>query len=180
MLKRIKILASLYRELGLRWSAFRLAYAFRHRSGLIRLQMPQYKWADRPLATWLKKNIPSESTAYAEWRKANAPKFFDNVGVGSPRPMYSENAIAEADRILNGEIKYFSHDFHKTGFPPNWYKDPVSGVELDSKKHWSNYSDDGDSEHVAARRSWFLPKQSPRTWRLLRREEQKPSSQRHI
>ena len=76
MLKRIKTLASLSLELGLRWSAFRLAYAFRHRSGLIRLQMPLYKWIDRPLATWLKKNIPSESTSYAEWRKANAPKFF--------------------------------------------------------------------------------------------------------
>lgn len=145
MLKRIKTLASLYRELGLRWSAFRLAYAFRHRSGLIRLQMPQYKWADRPLATWLKKGIPAESTAYAEWRKANAPDFFfDNVGAGSPRPMFSKNAIAEADRILNGEIKFFSHEYQQTGFPPNWHTDPVSKTTLNSTKHWSQISDDGE------------------------------------
>ena len=131
MLNKIKTLASLFLELGLRWSAFRLAYAFRHRSGLIRLQMPQYKWADRPLATWLKKGIPAESTAYAEWRKANAPDFFfDNVGAGSPRPMFSKNAIAEADRILNGEIKFFSHDSHQVGFPPDWHKNDFSHVIL--------------------------------------------------
>ncbi|MDP1547887.1 MAG: hypothetical protein Q8L87_17905, partial [Anaerolineales bacterium] len=76
MLNRIKTLASLYLELGLRWSAFRLAYAFRLRSGLIRLQTPQYKWADRLLKHWLKPNIPSDSSAYAEWRKQNAPAFF--------------------------------------------------------------------------------------------------------
>jgi asparagine synthase (glutamine-hydrolysing) len=34
--------------------------------------------------------------------------------------------------------------------------------------------------HVAARRSWFLLKQSPHDRGLLRREEQEPSSQRHF
>jgi len=34
-------------------------------------------------------------------------------------------------------------------------------------------------EHVAARRSWFLLKQSPDNMGLLRRKEQEPSSQRH-
>ena len=76
MLNRIKNLASLFLELGPRWSAFRLAYAFRLRTGLIRLQMPQYKWGDRPLETWLKKNIPSTPESYAQWRKQNSPKFF--------------------------------------------------------------------------------------------------------
>ncbi|MFN8383547.1 MAG: alginate lyase family protein [Anaerolineales bacterium] len=146
MLKRIKTLASLYRELGLRWSAFRLAYAFRHRSGLIRLQMPQYKWADRPLAMWLKKNIPSESTSYAEWRKANAPKFFFDK---TYREIHLAGcdinvAVQEADRILNGEIKFFSHEYQQTGFPPNWHTDPVSKTTLNSTKHWSQISDDGE------------------------------------
>ncbi|MBE0669653.1 MAG: alginate lyase family protein [Anaerolineales bacterium] len=143
MLKRIKILASLSLELGLRWSAFRLAYAFRHRSGLIRLQMPQYKWTDRPLATWLKKNIPSESTAYAEWRKANAPKIFfdENTGGRVARtvfPRVSRPPIEEADRILNGEIKFFSHEYQRTGFPPVWNDG--------QQKHWSQISDDSDTD----------------------------------
>ncbi|MBE0680748.1 MAG: alginate lyase family protein [Anaerolineales bacterium] len=168
MLNRIKTLASLYRDLGLRWSAFRLAYAFRLRSGLIRLQTPQYAWADRPLNYWLKPNIPSESNAYATWRKQKAPKFFPNVGARSPRPDYGNNTIEEANKLLNGELKYFSHEYRKTGFPPVWH-----GGQL---KHWSKISDD----HVTARRSWFLPKQSPHNRGLLRREEQEPASQRHV
>ncbi|MBK8784838.1 MAG: alginate lyase family protein [Anaerolineales bacterium] len=167
MLKRIKTLASLYRELGLRWLAFRLAYAFRHRSGLIRLQMPLYKWADRPLATWLKKNIPSESTAYAEWRKANAPKFFFGEDTGgrvarTVFPRVSRPPIEEADRILNGEIKFFSHEYQQIGFPPAWnhviLSDsegslPMSSEILRSQRtlpqndiiqHWSQISDDAE------------------------------------
>ncbi len=50
----------------------------------------------------------------------------------------------EAERILNGELKYFAHPFIKTGFPPDWHKDPLSGIKLDSQKHWSEISDDGD------------------------------------
>lgn len=161
MLNRIKTLASLYRELGLRWSAFRLAYAFRRSSGFIRLQMPQYNWTDRPLATWLKPNIPSESKAYAEWRKVNAPKFFfDSLHPGQSKaspnavagqlpdniPWNPQLAITEADRILNGEIKYFAHKFQKTGFPPNWHRDPITDIELDSAKHWSQISDDGKAD----------------------------------
>jgi len=167
MLTRLRTLASLFLELGLRWSAFRLAYAFRHRSGLIRLQMPQYAWADRPLETWLKKNIPSESIAYAEWRKANAPKFFFD---SSYRKIYLANrnmnplrgqvvAVQDADRILNGEIKFFSHEYQRTGFPPNWHQIPTSLLTpssasdvyakqaagdggLSKTKHWSQISDD--------------------------------------
>lgn len=142
MSHRIKIFASLYRELGLRWSAFRLAYAFRLRSGLIRLQTPQYQWTHRPLGYWLKAGIPSGAHAYAEWRKANAPKFFfeyRNIHVIYRK---ANLAVREADRLLDGELKYFSHQFHQVGFPPNWHKDPLSGIELDAAKHWSQISDD--------------------------------------
>jgi len=140
MLDKIRTLASLYRELGLRWSAFRVAYAFRLHTGLIRLQMPQSKWADRPLETWLKK--PEQPAGRVE------PAFFPLVSRPSELPPNlpgnKQIAIEEADRILKGEIKYFAHEFHQIGFPPNWHKDPVSGIELDSTNHWSQISDDSN------------------------------------
>ena len=147
MLTKIKTLASLYGQLGFRWSAFRLAYAFRLRTGLIRLQTPQYKWSNRPLGTWLKKNIPSGIESYALWRKNHLPNFFDSVGARSPRPVSwnTQPAIDEAGKLLSGEIKYFSHQFYKTGFPPNW--------QSDTHKHWSQISDD----NVIARRALALP-----------------------
>lgn len=182
MLNRIKTPASLYLELGPRWLAFRLAYAFRLRSGLIRLQTPQYAWDARPLKHWLHPSIPSDSDSYAQWRKQNAPRFFFD----SLRPERSNGnsvegrgdtnqAIEEADRLLNGELKFFSHTYHQTGFPPNWHKDPITNHQLPTNLHWSQISDD----YVAARRSWSLPKQPPHDRGLLRREEQEPSSQGH-
>jgi asparagine synthase (glutamine-hydrolysing) len=153
MLNRIKTLASLFLELGPRWSAFRLAYAFRLRTGLIRLQTPQYKWSDRPLKHWLKPNIPSDS--YAAWRKTNAPTFFPSVGAGSPRPDdYGNTAIEEADKLLNGELKYFSHTYYQIGFPPNWHQIPsmlkppssAAGTQPEHNKHWSQISDDSTTD----------------------------------
>jgi hypothetical protein len=149
MLDKIRTLASLYRELGPRWSAFRLAYAFRLRTGLIRLQMPQYKWTDRPLETWLKK--PEQLAGRVE--RAFFPLVHLHLAqaqVSRPSelppnlPWNRQTAIEEADRILKGEIKYFAHEFHQVGFPPNWHKDPVSGIELDSTNHWSQISDDSN------------------------------------
>lgn len=143
MINKIKNFASLYRQLGFRWSAFRLAYAFRLRTGLIRLQTPQYKWSDRPLNTWLKKEIPIDF--YAEWRKNNSPIFFDSVGARLSRPI-SQSTIDEANKILSGQLKYFSHQFHQTGFPPNWHKDPITNYQLPTNKHWSQISDDSTTD----------------------------------
>ncbi len=158
MMKKIKTFASLYRQLGFRWSAFRLSYAFRLRTGLIRLQTPQYNWSDRPLNTWLKKNIPSDIESYAQWRKNNLPKFFFDEKKYSKIHLAIVNgninvAVQEADKLLSGEIKYFSHQFHKTGFPPNWHIDPISNLQSPKSKHWSNISDD----YVVARRALALP-----------------------
>ncbi|KXK11254.1 MAG: Heparin-sulfate lyase precursor [Chloroflexi bacterium OLB14] len=179
MLNTIKNFASLCRQLGFRWSAFRLAYAFRLRTGLIRLQMPQYQWSDRPLSTWLKKNIPSDIESYAHWRKNNSPKFFFDVNSAgrvatSETSDISRPAIDEANKLLSGEIKYFAHQFHHTGFPPNWHKIPSTlptpssasdiakkpiaeesaqngyGDLREANKHWSQISDDkhGDIKFI--------------------------------
>src|SRR5690242_5340450 len=125
--------------------------------------MPSYDWKDRPLQTWLKKGIPSQPDEYARWRKQNSPKFFfEPLRAERSDERASRNivearfpsdvswnpqvAVNEAERILSGELKYFEHEFIKTGFPPDWHKDPVSGKRLDSKKHWSELSDDKDMD----------------------------------
>ena len=172
MLTKLQTFASLYRELGFRWSAFRVAYAIRLRTGLIRLQMPQYKWEDRPLETWLKKNIPPEPEAYSKWRKQNSPKFFFDFHRAAKSPQgeglssvdeaclppnlswNKQTAINEAERILFGEIKYFAHQFHRIGFPFNWHQGPstlqppsfTTGMPPQGNidKHWSQISDDSN------------------------------------
>jgi len=207
MLTKLRTLASLYRELGPRWSAFRLAYAFRRRTGLIRLQMPMGEWSD------YKKHVGARRRPEPV-EGSTLPILSIPTELPENIPWDKQKAVEEADRILSGELKYFSHQFVKTGFPPpNWHKDyftnyvtlrdsegslfrqpetlrsqqtlPQSDIVLDSTKHWSQISGDD----VAARRSpwrrppgqvWFSPKQSPYNGGLLRREEQEPSSQRHV
>lgn len=164
MLNNFRNLRSLLWSHGAPWLLFRLAYALRKQTGCIRTQMPQYQWHERPLETWLKKNIPSTPQAYFEWRKQNSPKFFTfpraakspqgersgasrhtvEVQDSGDAPWNPQTAIEEADRILSGELNYFSHTWHQVGFPPDWHKDPVTGTRLESQKHWSEYSDDLD------------------------------------
>jgi asparagine synthase (glutamine-hydrolysing) len=152
MRTKIKTLASLYRELGPRWSAFRVAYAFRLRTGLIRLQMPIGGWSDYKNHL---SNKPAGRVGLSEARPVSEPSEFPpNL------PWNPKTAIAEADRLLSGELKYFAHEFVKTGFPPNWHKFPRSlptpsaasdvsfntaedgGLSRWAAQHWSQISDD--------------------------------------
>ncbi len=157
MLNNFRNLNSLYRSLGARWLLFRVGYALRMRAGWTRRQNPRYRWQDRPLETWLQQGVPSQPAAYADWRRQHSPKFFFESlrAERSPKgaveahlpndvPWDPKLAVTEAERILNGELKYFAHEFIKTGFPPDWQRDPVSGIKLDSDKHWSEISNEGD------------------------------------
>ncbi|MGZ9165823.1 MAG: alginate lyase family protein [Anaerolineales bacterium] len=109
--------------------------------------MPSYDWKERPLETWLKKNIPSKPEAYARWRRQNSPMFFfEQAALPDGVAWDAQLAVDEAERILNGELKYFAHEFIQTGFPPDWHADPVLGIKLDSNKHWSEISDDGPTD----------------------------------
>src|SRR5687768_14418320 len=154
MLTKLRTLASLYGELGPRWSAFRLAYAFRLRTGLIRLQMPQYKWTDRPLETWLKK--PEQTGGRVAEGVSRPDELPTNL------PWNQQTPIEEADRILNGEIKYFAHEFHQVGFPPNWHQIPVtlwplSTDVMDSTKHWSQISHRSEEHTSEPSHGYTLP-----------------------
>jgi asparagine synthase (glutamine-hydrolysing) len=145
MLNNFRNLQSLYQSLGARWLMFRVGYALRMRTGFIRKQMPAYDWKDRPLKTWVKKKIPSTPEKYVQWRKQNSPAFFfKEVKFPDSIPWNPKHVVNEAERLLRGELKYFAHEFIQTGFPPDWHKDPVSGKKLDSQKHWSEISDDGN------------------------------------
>ena len=145
MLNNFRNLQSLYQSLGARWLMFRVGYALRMRTGFVRKQMPSYAWKDRPLETWLKKKIPSRPEEYTQWRQQHSPTFFfKEAKFPADVPWNPNHAINEAERVLNGELKYFEHKFIKTGFPPDWHKDPITGIRLNSNRHWSEISDDGD------------------------------------
>lgn len=148
MLNKFRTLISLYRHFGLRWLMFRLGYALRIRTGIIRWQMPAYEWKDKSLSHWLKSGIPSEPQTYAAWRANNSSAFFFDSIESFPKNISwdSKLAVEEAEKNLGGEVKYFEHTYQKIGFPPDWFLDPVSGIRLPSDKHWSQIPDDGETD----------------------------------
>jgi asparagine synthase (glutamine-hydrolysing) len=147
VLNNFRNLQSLLWSHGVRWLAFRLGYALRKRTGLLRARMPAYEWRDRPLETWLRDDVPAMPEAYAHWRRQNSPKFFFESSILPVRvPWDPQLAVDEAERIFSGEIKYFAHQFIRTGFPPDWHRDPVSGIGLDRHKHWSEISDETETD----------------------------------
>ncbi|MDQ2693097.1 MAG: hypothetical protein M3Y68_13750, partial [Chloroflexota bacterium] len=156
MLNNFRNLQSLYQSLGARWLMFRVGYALRMRTGLIRKQNPSYTWQERPLQLWLRETIPSGTKDYAGWRTQNSPGFFFRVPQAGRSGSITESQILgavswdphiaeqEAERILDGEIRYFAHESIMTGFPPDWHRDPFSGRKVDVGRHWSQISNDGD------------------------------------
>jgi asparagine synthase (glutamine-hydrolysing) len=144
MLNNFRNLQALFWSHGSRWLLFRVAYALRKRTGYIRRQLPQYQWTVRPLASWLKQGIPSTAEAYVAWRNQNSPVFFRPEWHASGVSWDPQTALDEAERILAGKLRYFSHSYYQVGFPPDWHKDPASGIKLEAKKHWSELSDDVD------------------------------------
>jgi hypothetical protein len=50
--------------------------------------------------------------------------------------------IEQADKILNGELSYFSYHWMKQSDPPNWFRNPFNGKEcLNLNEHWTQISD---------------------------------------
>jgi asparagine synthase (glutamine-hydrolysing) len=142
--RRIKTLKSLYRHFGARWVLFRIGYAVRMRTGIMRWQIPSYHWKDRPLRYWVKSQIPSDPEAYRTYRKENQPDFFfDSINFPQKNSWDQIEVVKEADHYLAGITRYFSKTDYQTGFPPDWLLDPFRNIRLLADKHWSQIPDDG-------------------------------------
>jgi len=138
----------LVREMGASWVFFRIRYAIRKKMGWLRMAAPAYTWEQATLSTLVKTGIPIDPEQYTQYRLKHAPPWFFNDLPVFPTeiPWNPEYACKNAERVLAGEWKYFSHDWRKTGFPPVWNVDPLSGITLDASKHWSKIPEQGEFE----------------------------------
>jgi len=145
MRNKIKALDSLRRRFGLGWLWNRFGYALRMRAGILRLQVPAYRWKDAPLRRWLRSDVPDEPQAYAQWRDAHAPTFVftELPALNALLPWDTRTAVIEAERILTGEFKFFESQWFQLGFPPNWTLDPLTQTYFGMTKHWTQIPDDG-------------------------------------
>jgi hypothetical protein len=141
-------LPSLTKQMGFRWTLYRLGDAIRMKTGLIRLQMPIKAWEAFTWKDIFKSHVPSAPQAYRKWKEENTPQFFFHGIPNLPKKTTwnTRQAVKEADELLKGKIKYFSNVTYKTGFPPDWSFDPYTGTHLDGSMHWSRIPEEGKHE----------------------------------
>ena len=116
---------------------------------MLRRAYPTYQWSDRPLGHWLKAEVPSQTEAFAKWRRQNAGVFFfDHL------PDYPfENLLLlteAADSVLNGRWPYFANETFDINMPPDWHLNPLTQLHVNTDVHWTQISDfdAGDIKYV--------------------------------
>lgn len=106
----------LLRHLGPRWAWFRLAYAWRRRTGGLERRTPRSGWPEGG----------SGSGSEAEgWRAAT-------IGPG---------CLADAEAVLEGRYPFFSHQWVEAGLRPDWHASPITGDRAPGDRHWSRLGD---------------------------------------
>ena len=78
-------------------------------------------------------------------------------------PGWKEDLINEANKIMQGNVKYFAYHWKNVGDPPDWFTNPFNDKRLDiNKKHWIDIDDFntgiGDIKTIweLSRFSWLL------------------------
>jgi hypothetical protein len=90
--------------------------------------------------------------------------FFTSCGVVDDYPdLWKDELIHDADRIVEGNIRYYARHWQVVGSPPNWFFNPFNGkVWANWERHWTKlqdfYPDLGDIKHVweASRFEWVV------------------------
>ncbi len=115
----------LWKNMGTRYLLFRTKYEVRRRTGKLQKQFP----------------VTAEPITFKsldDWRTTSTAFFFEGRdSVMLPREV-SPALKKRAERILAGEVLFFSHSWKKV---KNWHTHPVSGYEYDATLHWSQIED---------------------------------------
>ena len=140
-----KVIFCLLKYLGVRWIAFRALYALKRKLGWFRMTTPSRSWEATSLAGILSDPFLADPAAYADYRKRVAPRLFlaqrDRADYGERFGSNSEVVSAVAERFLKGEFRYFHHEYHNVGYPPDWHRNAFSGEIPPADRHWSALGD---------------------------------------
>ncbi len=141
---------ALLTHMGPGWIAYRAGYALWRKTGLLKRATPTVAWEELPVPGLTLHTRKVESSA-----------------------AWGEACVEEAEAVLRGEFRLFSHRTVRAGFPPDWHRNQMTedggrrtenGGQMSevrrrwSDVHWSEISDaaDGDIKGVweLSRFSW--------------------------
>ena len=132
------------RDLGPKWILKRLKFAVQARFGILERRLPVSHW-DFGSRDWLSARTPLDPDRLKQSVIERSRFFFGFA----PPPSLSdgENVCRLADRILAGEWPFFSRQWLRVGFPPDWHFNAFDGTRVNHRVHWSRI-DLGDIHDV--------------------------------
>lgn len=150
MKDRITTAIQIWKYFGLKWIVYRAKYAIQQRLGIIKRQLPSTTWDAQPLDSFLIEAALAQPERYAHYRQTQSPVFFfsatDREKVKHVFEQWDKGCktpVAIADEISEGQLRYFEHTIGETGTPVNWFRNPFTGQEIQTDRHWTTIPDFG-------------------------------------
>ena len=139
---KINLMLQVGRAFGMRNGMLRLRYELQRSSGLL-------SWRMRSVQGWdswdLKKIAPGfQAEQMRAIRRNGARRFFFNdlqaIGASVREiigPQGEKSVLAEAEGILQGTLTLFGQLRFDCGFPPSWFRNPVTGQTVSPQQSWA-------------------------------------------
>lgn len=121
-------LSSILKSKSPRYLAFRTSYELARKTGMLALKFPTH---------------PKQSgfLSLKDWKEAGGKYLFNgNRNLMVPK-VPSGKLKEDTQRILNGEICYFSSKWHQVGLDYDWVTNPLTGYCYDVRQHWTKVND---------------------------------------
>lgn len=138
----------LMRHFGPRWLAYRAKYAVERRSGWLARRDKLHAWDDLSLQACLSDaRLAEPNRLLAHLRDCHTRFFFSPDDMHEYRPLLcqfdrgEEGPSATPQQIAAGEFRLFYVLSAKTGFPPNWHRNALTGEQAPADRHWSEICD---------------------------------------
>lgn len=145
----------LVRTLGWRWVLFRLRYALRVRSGMLRRRTPMVAWDTIPVGF-------EEPDAELRWEALWARPALEWMS------QWDTEAVAR--EILKGRFLLFGFHRCEAGEFPDWHKSPLDEKKAPEDTHWSALGDFGfgDIKNIWELSRWPWAFALARAWHVTR------------
>lgn len=115
------------RSRGLRNLSYRLWYTAEARIGLLERKIPT-----------VTRNVSLPSLS--EWKRSDHYLFSGRETLTIPKHK-SDLLKSKVERLLDGQLCYFSSEWRNLGSDWNWHVNPTTNVEYDHKQHWTRINE---------------------------------------
>jgi hypothetical protein len=127
-MNKIQKYRQLLSNMGVHYVFFRLFYELKRKTGILKRKFPVHP-------------KPVQLLSLAEWKNSSKPFFFQSRNDISLEKRPGEKLKQSFQKMMNGEIPFFSAQYVDLGLNYDWLTNPDSGFRYDINKHWSEIND---------------------------------------